>query len=395
MAAFTEHPETDKDGTTRIFYKVSGIPAGAVTIGKSPDGLTALRYAHFKETEDGYVFWEKPTRYGVVSSRGGDHCTFCVCVGKPLYLEDQDYNKQYCSALDDMTVSRFAESCVELPLVNGLSGTLLALACGATTAPAAGVPTEEWSEGSDRYCIVNDKLLVSRGRAGDSINKTLEEGDTMTPILADFIVYANQSTHEAVWMDSDTQPSKLPDFLKTSIPAAQHVADLDVLRSAIEAAGQYTYDTTNSPDDVGTQKLLRAYRTTAPYIHLTQKLEINTTADIDKLSTIAVIYTDTKNTKETREAEESALSYMLRCGRTGAISVILKNQIHKQGDFVYATNIYAINPTRTPAVGMYIQSIVLLGPATNNKFGAILDEVKVKPTTVKSGESIAIKITKI
>ena len=391
LTHITEIVEQLDEDTEITRYKVIGLPRGVVTVGKSPDGATALRYVDFTEAADGYVFRAQPTNYGVVSGRGGAHCTFCVCIGSASYLEDQDTANLFCRALDDRTVACLTDKMTSLSAVNGLSGDVLALACGATTASAEGSVTTFWSEGIDLFALVNDELLVFRGRAKESPTQTLEKGEALVSRYADFVVFADQKTHKAVWFDKDTDIANIPAYVHESVPESAYIDDVDTLASLINSKGQYTCDTTNSPNDPGTQRLLRKYRTTAPYLHLTQRLELESIGSLADAEQIALICADSIDAEVARRPNESALSYLLRCARSGSVAVI--SDVHKQETKLYAMSTYAKYLTKKPTAGTYIHAVVVLGAEKNGNPGVILDEIRVKPTTVKSGESIAIKIT--
>lgn len=388
IVEITEQPDSS---TVVTRYKVTGLPRGVVTVGKSPDGITALRYVDFKEVTDGYVFTNLPTNYGVVSGRGGAHCTFCVCVGAPAYLDDQDTNNIFCKALDDRTVACLADKSATLRAVNGLSGDLLALACGATTATADSTISVHWSEGEDLFAVADGELLAFRGRAGSEPTQLISKGSALLTRYSDFAVYADQKEHRAVWVDKDTEMSKLPQYLLNHLPEAAYVDNVGMLYDLINNAGQYTYDTTSSPDDAGTQRLLKKYRTAAPYIHLTQRLEVATTTPLTDVEQLAAVCFDSVDTGAQRKEGESALSYLIRCARVGSVFVV--SDLYKQTNKLYAMSTFATYITRKLTAGTYIHSVVLLGAEKNGNPGVILDEIRVKPTTVKSGESIAIKIT--
>ena len=370
-------------------YKVTGIPAGAVLIGKSADGDAALRYAQFIETDDGYIFNKYPGNYGTISTRGGEHCTFLVCIGKPVHVGDQDYAKEYSCALDDATVAALSTEFVKLPALNGLSGDILTLACGHTPIRQNSSISMQWSEGSDLFATVSDSLYISRGCAGERAPSPVLPGASLVPMTADFCVLDIPKQRKAIWLDSEV--TELPNYVKEFQDAFRYVRSFDDIVTLIKSIGQYTYNTTNSPNDPGTQKLLRKYKTVAPYVHLTQRVTVSTNVDLSGVHKLAIICHKSRNNPIARVAEESALSYLLRSARGGCVAIV--PEFLTTANSIYGVTTYAEYLTSPLAAGQYIQSIVLIGTGEDGNTGVILDEIRVKPTVVRSGESIAIKIT--
>ena len=390
LSDISEQPEHTADGVV-YRYAVRNLPEGAITIGKSADGKTALRHINFYEKDGLYVFNTDPTAFGVVSSRGGDHCTFCVCVGKSAYVEHQDTFGEYSGATHDATVSCIAKESKELATINGLSGAVLALACGNSTASVDSAVHKYWSEGFDLYAVAGGELLRSLGGAGKSVKSTIAAGETLTDIVADFVVISSPKDRKAVWVDSDESCSKIPNWASKAYPLLANAGTMDAVRSVMQSYDQYTYDTTNSPNDKGTQMLLKRYNTTGPSLQLTQKIVVSVSGcDIDESTRVVIVCSDSKYATAERRPEESALSFILRAARVGSVAVI--DELLKTSTSIYALSNYAKYPTRRLQAGMYITSILLIGGSENDQSGTILCEKKISPVTVKSGESIAVRL---
>lgn len=393
LSDISEITEQTEEGTTTR-YSVKGLPSGAVTIGKSPDGAAALRYVDFYEQGDRYIFSNDPTIFGVVSTRGGAHCTFCVCVGKPTQVSYQDMSGEFCGALDDNTTDRLYAEFGALKAANGLSGVPLALACGLVPAKSAGAFSKVWSEGCDLFASDGQELLVAKGRAGESAKQRIEAGDTLVSPIADFIVFPSSNGKEVDWlpMTGDVR-TDIPYHLFQDYPMLRHATTMDDVRSIMQAYGHYTYDTSNSPDDKGTQILLRKYNTTAPQLHLTQRIDV----EVDRScggSALAIVCSMTPYGGVDVKENETAESYILRAARAGAVAVIKHMNIVGPQEALEALAVTdcAMYPTRRIAAGMYITSILVLSTGNNGVLDAILCKKDIAPITVKSGESIAVRI---
>ena len=380
----------DKDGEHTV-YLVTGLPEGAVTIGKSPDGRTALKFAQFYETVDGYVFRNDPTTYGVVSTRNGNHCTFCVCVGRACSVDNQDTAGEYCGALHDQTVKRLAEEQSALQTVNGLSGVTLALACGFIPATEAGFFAKCWTEGDMLFAYDGKHLLSAPHNDTKLIKQSLLKGESLTDLSADFAVIPRRGGRGTVWVDSVEAVGALPTDVLEQYPELRYAGTMEDVCGVLKAYGQYTFDTTNSPDDPGTQRLLRKYKSTAPRLHLTQLVTVETAVDLSDVSAVVAVCMPTSTSSVCREADESALSYILRAARAGAVAIM--DNVVTTNSSLYTITDNSTYLTRKLSAGSYIHSIVLLRTGKNSKIGVILDEIRIKPTTVRSGESIAVKVT--
>lgn len=387
------YEQTDEHTSIRR-YKVCGLPSGAVTIGKSPDGLTAMRYAQFTEVSDGYIFHTDPTIYGVVSDRGGAHCSFCVCVGAPADVSYQDLDKRFCGALDDTTVATVGNYRYTDGAINGLSGVLLAAACGATTSTTDENIVHYWSEGHDLFAVTTSgELIRSAGKVGKEPVNSVLAGGTIAPICAEYIVIDCPERHTATWLDEFEDPATLPSSVLEAFPRLRYATDMRSYMEVMESYGQYTYDSTHSPDDPGTQTLLSNYNTLAPGVHLTQRIDISVPTQLNgKITGIALICDRSKTrTAKSWDGDESLLSYTLTTGRGRCVAII--SDLRKTANSIFALSLHAHYPFNYLQAGDYIKSVVLYSSEKNEDNGSILCEKEITPVTVKSGKAVAVKIT--
>lgn len=381
---------TDKDGLSVTRYKVAGLPAGAVTFSASPDGATALRYVDFYEDVDGYVFSKNPTSFGRSTTRGGDHCTFCMCFGAPCDTKLQDISNHYKGAKHDISMSSIHDTQVARLAVNGASGSALALACGCTPSPVDGAVTDTWVEGKDRYALVAGHLLLASGSAEKQSYPQVVKGSALVDIVAPFLVIPDKDSW--VWIDSTELLKNLPESSKKAIPALSSADTLEDAIAICRSEGYYTYDSTGSPDDGGTQRLLKSILTTPTGLNITQRIELTVPEEyVQKTTAIGLICGGGELGYVGWDGKQSALSFLLESSRRGS-TVLMDNLVKTDSEVLGITLGGRVLSTPITA-GQKIQSVILISDEQNSRSGTILTELPIHNIVVHSGESVAIKLT--
>lgn len=370
-------------------YIVKGLPSGAVTIGKSPDGNTAIKYVDFSETDSGYIFNSDPTNFGVVNTRNGNHCSFCITRGAPVSLGYQDLDNAYCGSLSDVVNKHIREYKISKQATNGLSGTVLLLAQGCTPAPTDCEGFHVWQEGSALYADINSTPVLATGYSAADAKKVVQAGESIISPNINFVVLPPNDKC-INWVDSDnlhTASELVKDFPKL-------VTDtLESVESTTRLYGHITVNTSNSFEDPGAQRLIRAHLSYPSGMHLTQYIEVGcdaTSEEFAQADTVALICSATADRSEI-PSNQSYLGYILNCQVCGY--AVEMNKIQKVGDSLIYSSTDNSNTAVNPLIaGTYIHSIILADSKKPVRRGCILRKIDIKPLVVKSGESAVIKI---
>ena len=370
-------------------YRVLGLPSGAVTIGKSPDGATALRYVDFSEVDSVYVFNSDPTNFGVVNTRNGAHCSFCITRGASVTLGYQDLENVFHGSLSDTVNKHIHEYMASRNAVNGLGGVVLALAQGCTPASRDSEGFIAWREGSDVYAEIDNAPVLASGCELSDVRNSVQAGECITNTNTRFVVLPSNDLGIS-WVDEDN----LHTVSEIHEAFPKLVTDtLDTVAATAKLYGHVTLDTTKSFEDPGSQKLIRAHLSYPSGMHLTQLVEANcvlTDEEFDRLDTVALICSNTDSMPSATDTQ-SYIGYILNHSVCGY--AVEMNRIQKvNNSFIYACTDESKAPINPLTAGTYIHAILLADSKKPVRRGCILRKIDIKPLVVKSGESAVIKI---